>query len=71
MADNTFGIKFGAFRIRDMDSGFILVDVSEQEVSDVITPEMDDPKVRLVKYHFGPDFLRLRTIGLKVEFTVG
>ena len=29
LKDNTFGIKFGAFRIRDMDSGFILVDVSE------------------------------------------
>jgi hypothetical protein len=71
LKDNTFGVKFGAFRIRDMDSGFILVDVSEQDVSDVVTPEMDDPKIRLVKYHFGPDFLRLRTIGLKVEFQVG
>ena len=29
LKDNTFGVKFGAFRIRDMDSGFILVDVSE------------------------------------------
>ena len=29
MADNTFGIKFGAFRIRDMDSGFTLVDVTD------------------------------------------
>ena len=71
MADNDFAIRFGAFRIRDIDSGFTLVDVTDQEVVDVITPEMDDPKVRLTKYHFGPDFLRLRTIGLKVEFTVG
>lgn len=70
-ADNTFGIKFGAFRIRDMDSGFVLVDVPEQDTADQITPEMDDPKFRLVKYHFGPDFLRLKTIGLKVEFKVG
>ena len=71
MADNTFGIKFGAFRIRDMDSGFTLVDVSESDLGEAISPHMDDPKVRLVKYHFGPDFLRLRTIGLKVEFQVG
>ena len=70
-ADNTFGIKFGAFRIRDMDSGFVLVDVPDQESSDQISPEMDDPKLRLVKYHFGPDFLKLKTIGLKVEFKVG
>ena len=71
MKDNTFGIRFGAFRIRDMDSGFTLVDVTDQEVSEEVTPEMDDPKIRLVKYHFGPDFLKLKTIGLKVEFKVG
>ena len=29
MADNTFKIRFGAFRIRDMDSGFTLVDVTD------------------------------------------
>ena len=32
---------------------------------------MDDPKIRLVKYHFGPDFFLLLTIGLKVAFKVG
>lgn len=54
-----------------MDSGFVLVDVPDQEFADHIAPELDDPKHRLVKYHFGPDFLKLRTIGLKVDFKVG
>jgi len=30
-----------------------------------------DPSTRLLKYHFGPDFLELRTIGLQVEFSIG
>ena len=33
LSDNTFKIRFGAFRIRDMDSGIVLVDVSEDEVA--------------------------------------
>ena len=45
--------------------------MKDEELSDNITEDMDDPKTRLVKYHFGPDFLRLKTIGLKVDFSVG
>ena len=71
LSDNTYGIKFGAFRIRDIESGFVLVDVKDDEINDTVNEELDDPKTRLVKYHFGPDFLRLKTIGLKVEFSVG
>lgn len=45
--------------------------MKETDINDNITEDMDDPKIRLVKYHFGPDFLRLKTIGLKVDFSVG
>ena len=71
LRDNNYNIKFGAFKIRDMISGAVLVDVSEDDLDLNITEEMDDPKVRLVKYHFGPDFFMLKTIGLTVGFTVG
>lgn len=27
LSDNTYGIKFGAFKIRDMNSGFVIVDI--------------------------------------------
>jgi len=70
LKDNTFDIKFGAFRLRDMVSGFTLVDVRESDLDGNITEEMD-PSVRLLKYHFGPDFLELKTIGLQVEFSIG
>ena len=74
LSDNIYKIQFGAFRIRDMDSGITLVDVSAEEVAvdeEQLKQIEDDPKTRLVKYHFGPDFLRLKTIGLMVEFRVG
>ena len=64
LKDNTYGIKFGAFRIRDMVSGLVLVDVAESDLDNNITEEMDDPTIRVVKYHFGPDFFLLTTIGL-------
>lgn len=45
--------------------------MADDEVVGDLPEESDDPKTRLVKYHFGPDFLRLKTIGLKVDFAVG
>jgi hypothetical protein len=31
----------------------------------------DDPTTRVIKYHLGPDFLRLRTVGLTLNFRNG
>ena len=53
-----------------MDSGTTLVDVQESDLDNDITEDMDDPSIRLLKYHFGPDFLDLKTIGLQVAFSV-
>ena len=54
-----------------MVSGLVLVDVAETDLDNNITEEMDDPTIRVVKYHFGPDFFLLTTIGLQVQFSVG
>lgn len=70
LKDNTFGIKFGAFRLRDMTSGITLIDVHDGDLDTAVTEDMD-PSTRLLKYHFGPDFLNLRTVGLQVEFKIG
>jgi hypothetical protein len=70
LRDNIYDIKFGAFRIRDMNSGITLIDVREGDLDTEITDDMD-PSTRLLKYHFGPDFLNLKTIGLQVEFKIG
>lgn len=33
--------------------------------------ENDDPSKRLIKYHLGPDFLELKTVGLTMYFSIG
>ena len=75
LTDNWPHLKFGGFRIRDMISGFVLVEVNDDEVDNgedgtSLTDE-DDPSTRVIKYHLGPDFLRLRTVGLTLMFSNG
>ena len=70
LADNWPKFKFGGFKIRDCDSNFTLVDVPESEVENEVKDE-DDPTVRVIKYHLGPMFLKLRTVGLTMNFGVG
>jgi len=60
LADNTPKMQFKGFKIRDMISNITLVDVPIEELeSEEDLSEADDPTKRLIKYHFGPDFLRL------------
>ena len=70
LTDNTPKFKFGGFKIRDMVSKITLVDVPAQDVDNDISDE-DDPNTRVIKYHLGPDFLRLRTVGLTLNFGIG
>ena len=72
LADNWPKLKFKGFRIRDMISNITLVDVPVDEIeSEENLNEADDPTKRLIKYHFGPDFLRLQTVGLTMGFGIG
>ena len=68
--DNWPKFKFGGFRIRDMVSKLVLVDVPEQEVDNDVS-DNDDPTTRVIKYHLGPDFLKLSTVGLTLNFSIG
>lgn len=43
LKDNIYDIKFGAFRIRDIESGFTLVDVKDEDISDNIDENLDNP----------------------------
>ena len=55
-----------------MVSNITLIDVPEAEISPAdLLNEDDDPSKRLIKYHMGPEFLRLHTIGLTMRFAVG
>jgi hypothetical protein len=72
---NTYNIDFIYFRIRDMDSGSVLVEVAreEDEIAEDAKAEEEPPTAasRTIRYHFGPEFLQLRTIGTTLEFTIG
>lgn len=57
-AANVFGIDFVKFKIRDVESGTTLFEVSKDEEED-----MASEPPRYVKYHFPPQFLKLKRIG--------
>ena len=55
-----------------MISNITLVDVPAEEItSEQMLSDMDDPSKRLIKYHLGPDFLHLQTVGLTMMFGIG
>jgi len=51
-------------------SNITLVEVPEQDVDNDIS-DNDDPTTRVIKYHLGPEFLRLQTVGLTLNFGIG
>ncbi|XP_042360243.1 protein unc-119 homolog B-A [Plectropomus leopardus] len=68
--DNIYNVNFSRFKIRDLASGAVILDIkknSPTEIQEVI--ELDTN--RFIQYHFSPVFLALREIGATLEFTVG
>ena len=67
-------IRFVRYKIRDITSGIVLIDIQddsaggEEEKQEI---EEEDDEQRTIKYQFGPDFLKLKTVGTELEFTVG
>lgn len=71
LSDNWAKFRFKGFKIRDMVSNITLVEVPEDDVENDALSEEDDPSKRLIKYHLGPDFLELKTVGLTMYFGIG
>ncbi|XP_063171709.1 protein unc-119 homolog B [Candoia aspera] len=74
--DNIYNIDFTKFKIRDLETGTVLFEIAkpstlEQEDEECDLGEVDASAGRFVRYQFTPAFLRLRTVGATVEFTVG
>uniref|UniRef100_UPI0035901326 protein unc-119 homolog B-like n=1 Tax=Myxine glutinosa TaxID=7769 RepID=UPI0035901326 len=81
--DNIFGIEFTRFKIRDLDTGTVLFEITKPphgrgDVPETFEDDEDDGEAeeestagRFVRYQFTPAFLRLRTVGATVEFSVG
>ena len=71
--DNIYNIKFKQLLVRDLDSGFILFEVNDEENIEN-NGEMEDDindNSRCMKYHLGPEFLDLKNIGTSLIFSVG
>ncbi|XP_004281458.1 protein unc-119 homolog B [Orcinus orca] len=79
--DNIYSIDFTRFKIRDLETGTVLFEIAkpcvsdqeeeEEEVAAAAGGDVDVSAGRFVRYQFTPAFLRLRTVGATVEFTVG
>ena len=82
---NTYNIKFKKFKMRDLESDFVLFEVSddspdipeeekkEEENKNNINYEEEDilTSPRTIRYHLGPDFLELKDLGSSLTFSVG
>ncbi|XP_025834059.1 protein unc-119 homolog [Agrilus planipennis] len=73
---NIYEIDFTRFKIRDLESGAVLFEIAKPPVDhtdeNVENEEVIDPNAgRFVRYQFTPQFLKLKTVGATVEFTVG
>ena len=65
-AANVYKIDFVRFKIRDIESGATLFEVtkSEDEEEEEENSEDAEPRAtRYVKYHFPPQFLKLKRVG--------
>lgn len=75
--DNVYSIDFTRFKIRDLETGTVLFEIAKPCLSDQDqdaeeeSVDVDISVGRFVRYQFTPAFLRLRTVGATVEFTVG
>jgi hypothetical protein len=76
LKDNVYNIKFLKFRVRDMDSGYVLFEVCDEEdkSEDMNGTEIDSENAntsRTIRYHLGPEFLELKNIGTSLTFSIG
>jgi hypothetical protein len=74
LKDNIYNIKFLKFQVRDLESNYMLFEVSDEEAikeeGKGETEELSD-SARVIKYHLGPEFLELKNIGTALTFSVG
>ncbi|XP_056130193.1 LOW QUALITY PROTEIN: protein unc-119 homolog B-like [Lampris incognitus] len=71
--DNIYNIDFIRFKIRDLETGTVLFEIAKPPHKEEDEESRDGAASagRFVRYQFTPAFLRLRTVGATVEFTVG
>jgi hypothetical protein len=74
---NIYDINFVRFKLRDLTTGATLFEVAKPETTtssgsdDDDADDTDPSSGRFVRYQFTPQFLKLKTVGATVEFTLG
>ena len=68
--DNIYDIKFLLFKVRDLESNQTLFEVATDGNDEEPSTE-DDTEKRVIRYHLGPDFLDLTSLGTLLRFSVG
>ncbi|CAG9104041.1 unnamed protein product [Plutella xylostella] len=77
---NVYDIDFTRFKIRDLETGTTLFEIAKPPTDfgvvaeggeDAAEEPLDPNAGRFVRYQFTPQFLKLKTVGATVEFTVG
>ena len=79
---NIYNIRFRRFKVRDIDSDFVLFEVSddspdepEDKKEEIKEEDFADETIenspRTIRYHLGPDFLDLKNLGSSLTFSVG
>jgi GMP-PDE, delta subunit. len=78
LSANTYKIRFLAFKLRDMDSGQVLFEIGNPNVTEEDLQEEEEVKIddndeasRTIRYQFGPSFFKLKTVGASIKFAVG
>ena len=87
LSANTYNIKFKRFKVRDIETDFVLFDVSDdsndnnngenipEELQDENLKKIEEEDIykspRMIRYHLGPDFLDLKNLGSSLTFSVG
>ncbi|KAK6296762.1 protein unc-119 homolog A [Coregonus clupeaformis] len=69
--ENVHMIDFTRFKIRDMETGTVLFEITKPPAPAGEKKDLDPNGGRFVRYQFTPAFLQLRQVGATVEFTVG
>ena len=72
---NDYKIELTRFKIRDITTGSLLFEITKPEEEDtgedIVYDECDPHFGRFVRYRFTEKFLRLKSVGATVDFTVG
>jgi hypothetical protein len=66
--DNIYDIEFLGFKIRDCYDNSVLYEI-EKPAEHIGVPLAEE--MRQVRFHFGPQFFDLKTIGTTLKFRVG